>query len=136
MEKKIALNSIQTPDGTILISHHRHDYKKYQDQNGRIYIVDGGRDYLKRGFETEDFIEKSIFYDEQTDFQILREAFHWGNRGKNGDMELKYLPISEMSNSHIQAILENYSNSISGEYKELFEKEISFRKDQNISIED
>ena len=45
---KIILNSIRTPDGTILVSTHRHDYVSYKDANGALYVIDGGNDYLKR----------------------------------------------------------------------------------------
>jgi len=38
MEKKIILNRIKTPDGTILTSYHRHDYIEYIDDNGLEYI--------------------------------------------------------------------------------------------------
>ena len=41
---EIILNRIQTPDGTVLTSYYRHDYKSYQDKNGETYIVDGGND--------------------------------------------------------------------------------------------
>ncbi len=40
--KEILCNRIQTPDGTILTSHDRHDFKSYVDKNGYEYMVDGG----------------------------------------------------------------------------------------------
>jgi len=46
-ERKIVLNRIKTPDGTILTSYHRHNYVSHID-NGELYAVDGGNDYLRR----------------------------------------------------------------------------------------
>lgn len=48
MEKRIILNSIKTPDGTILVSRHRHDYVTYTDESRLEFSVDGGNEYLKR----------------------------------------------------------------------------------------
>lgn len=56
---KIILNAIETPDGTVLISAHRHDYRSHTDANGTTYVVDGGTDYLKRGGK-DDYTELSI----------------------------------------------------------------------------
>ena len=53
LEPRIVCNRIQTPDGTILISQHRHDYQIYTDKNGLEYMVDGGCDYLRRNVHYE-----------------------------------------------------------------------------------
>lgn len=39
---------IKAHDGTILVSHYRHDYKTYTDKEGRFYMIDGGQeDYVR-----------------------------------------------------------------------------------------
>lgn len=75
MEKRILLNRIKTPDGTILTSYHRHDYKTYIDKSRLTFSVDGGTAYLKRsvGFSpvftllekeiTDYFKNRGIIYD-------------------------------------------------------------------------
>jgi hypothetical protein len=45
---KIILNSIRTPDGTVLISKYRNDRVSHKDKNGLLYVIDGGNDYLRR----------------------------------------------------------------------------------------
>ncbi len=44
---QLIVNAIQTPDGTVLRSFHCHDCKTYQDANGKVYMIDGGLDYIK-----------------------------------------------------------------------------------------
>ena len=46
--RKLIQNKWQTPDGTILISKHRHDYVEYTDKNGDYYMIDGGNDYVRK----------------------------------------------------------------------------------------
>ncbi len=33
---------LETPDKTIVISRHLHDYCSYKDKNGKTYVLDGG----------------------------------------------------------------------------------------------
>jgi hypothetical protein len=46
--KNLRKNSIKCPDGVILTSRHRHDFKSHKDKNGDTYINDGGIDYIKK----------------------------------------------------------------------------------------
>lgn len=39
MERKLLVNRIQTPDGTILTSKSVHDYVTHTDANGEEYIL-------------------------------------------------------------------------------------------------
>lgn len=133
---ELAYNAIKTPDGALLFSRHRHDYVTHTDsKTGGHYSVDGGFDYIRRGYDVKDYEELSIYSNEPLDPNI-RTKFHWGNRGKNGDQPLKYKRMKDMSNSHIQAILDNVFGEKENIYKEWFERELEYRKENNIVIED
>jgi hypothetical protein len=80
------------------------------------------------------------YYTEDLDFMLNlgfepREVMLWGTYGKNLDQPLKYIFLKEMSNSHIQAVLDNVK-SISERYRKEFENELKYRKENNIKIED
>ena len=99
-EPRLILSRIQTPDGTILTSYHRHDYVTYTDANGEEYILDGGNDYQRTSVNKESFKDLSIWSD--APYEIIRENFHRGGRGKNSDEPLKWVPLSEMSDEWIK----------------------------------
>ena len=123
--RKLIKNSIRTPDGVILTSRHRHDYQSHLDKNDELYVNDGGIDYIKRSINIKSYTDLSLYSTDS--FEKLRKGIEWATYGKNGDEELKYKPISNMSTNHINAILSQYRLA---EYlKELFEKELEHRNE-------
>jgi len=135
MERQIVLNRIKTPDGTVLVSHHRYDYKTHIDKNGLEYSVDGGTYYLKRNFYIEaPYEELTLYLDDP--FEILRENVCIGGRGKDGNQPLTWTPLNKMSDEWVKACIEYNKNlgldkSISSQ---LYKKELEYRKENNISI--
>lgn len=130
----ILFNAIKTPDGTILSSKHRHDYVAYEDtQTGELYGVDGGADYFRRIGNVSDCEDLSIT--SLTPFSDIRERFHWGSRGVNGDEPIKMLRLSNLTNKHIEAILKNVFQNREGTFKKWFTEELEFRKENDINIE-
>ena len=123
--RKLILNRIRTPDGTILTSRNVHDYKCYKDKNGDTYTNDGGVEYLRRSVNVIPWEDLSLYSDDP--FEILRENITWGTYGKNGDEELHYKPISKMSSNHINSILSKIK--LADYLKELFEKEMAYRNE-------
>jgi len=102
---KILVNKIMTPDGTILISTHVHDYKTYTDVvSGEQYMVDGGNEYLRRNVNTIPYKELSVYTNDE--HILIRNEFMWGTRGKNGDQPLKYVKLKKLTQDHIEAIIE------------------------------
>lgn len=96
-------NAFYTPDGTLLQSHSRHDYKEYVDANSKTYMIDGGLDYVRRSKHGD---EKCACVYTDDDFELVRQATTWGSRGKKGDEPLRYVPVAEMSDKHIQVVLD------------------------------
>jgi hypothetical protein len=70
------------------------------------------------------------------DFDIVREAFHWGTYGESGKDELKYVPMNTMSNAHIQKILVIMVTHIPKWVEQLFVQELAHRKQNKIYIKD
>ncbi len=126
-------NSIITPDGTELISKDRHDYVVYKDKNGQVFGIDGGNEYLRR---THDAVNCGIDTSITSDSKIeeIREVFKWGSYGKEGKDQLKVRFLKELSNSHIEAILK--IDKLYEKLKEVFERELEYRKKNNINLID
>ena len=122
-ERKIVLNRIKTPDGTILTSYHRHNYVSYAD-NGELYAVDGGNDYLSRkGSNYEDL---TVYIDDS--FEKVRESFHRYNNREN-----KYVSLKDMSDEWLENLITYLEPKQSDEEfpKHLYLKESEYRKIEN-----
>ena len=131
--KRIILNRIKTPDGTILTSEHVHDYKTYVDVNGKEYMVDGGREYLRRTvWEDAPFEELSIY--EDAPFDVIREVLAWGTYGREGDQPLFFIKLYNMSDDHIRAIIRLKQGA--SWIRDFMKKELIYRIENNIIIRD
>lgn len=132
---KILLNAIKTPDGTILSSRHVHDFVTHTDTvTNKLYGVDGGPEYLKRIGEVNDCEELSIA--DNTNFEVVRERFHWGAFGKDGTEKRVNRRLKDLSDDHLQAILKNINFPENSYTKKWFSKEVDYRKDNKIFIEE
>lgn len=126
-ERFIVLNQIRTPDGTILRSLNRHHYQTYIDKNGKEYMVDGGNDYLRRNIHDDaPYDELSIYSDDS--FDVIRRSLHWGTYGPKGDQPKRYVPLFDLSNDHIRAILDTQQH-VQGQLRQWFEMELAGRED-------
>ena len=120
----IVKNSIITPDGTELVSKHVHDFNGYEDKNGKFYAVDGGKEYLRRACDEQDYEETSVYYEDPHD--KVREAFTWGTYGKNGDQPRQDKLLKDLDTDHIEAILKT-QHQIPTHVREMFETELGLR---------
>lgn len=126
---KLVANRIKTPDGTILQSYHTHDYKTYRDQNGYTYMVDGGLEYLRRSIPDAYAVGEELSVYDNDPFELIREAFHWGTRGKDGKQPLTWKPLKDLDTDHIEAIIET-QNHIPEHIWNIFDKELNWRKNE------
>ena len=120
---RLIRNAIQTPDGTILESEYRHDYKEYTDANGKTYMVDGGLDYVRRSANGDE-ISRCLYDDES--HEVQRNTLKWGSYGINGDQPLKFNTIAEMSSDHIRNVLD-YCKSVDPIIKNCMQEELESR---------
>lgn len=118
---RIVYNAIKTPDNTILVSRHRHDYKEHLDANGEVYMVDGGNEYIRRSVNKEP--AEDLIVTEDDPIEVIREVLRWGTFGKNGDQPLTYVLLKDMEDAHIKAILDNYTTV----YENVFKRELEYR---------
>lgn len=126
---KYLLNRIQTPDGTVLTSRHRHNFVEYTDKNGQYYANDGGRDYLRRLADKPDYKDLSVKDDGK--FETRRQYLEWGqNFDKNNKrlLKTKFISIKDLATDHIFAILKNVWK-ISLIYRDTFNKELDYRNE-------
>ena len=130
--KTLIRNQIKTPDGTILRSYSRHDYKEYRDKNGYIYMVDGGLSYLRRIVVREHPYEEQSLYLEDFSFVEARDIVLWGTYGIEGPAvnDIKYVPIAELGIKHIESILET-QKQISVWLRILMLEELIYREGKN-----
>lgn len=104
MDKQLVYNACRTPDGTLLVSTHRHDYVTHTDKNGETYMRDGGQDYIRCSRNIEKPEELSLTLED--DHSKVRDVVTWGTYGINGDQPLKYISVAEMETAHIIAVLD------------------------------
>jgi hypothetical protein len=133
MERQLVYNAIRTPDGTILVSYHRHDYKTHLDANGEEYMIDGGTDYIRTSVNEEP-AESLALYDDEP-FEKIREVVCRGGRGIDGKQPLKYVPLKDIDDEWLGAIIdyeEQYRPN--NRYLPIYYKELNYRNDNKISV--
>lgn len=123
-ESCIIYNAIQTPDGTILHSKSVHDYVTHLDANGEEYMNDGGKEYLRRSVNKEEYVDLSVYSD--SPFQEVRAVLTWGSFGIKGDEPLQMNILKDMSTDHINNIVANITH-IPEWHMNLFINELKWR---------
>lgn len=136
MKDKIIYNAIVTPDGTKLVSRHRHDYRTHIDEiDGLEYMVDGGLDYMRRNMSSKhSYIDLSLTM--SSPFEEQRERYEWGTRGKDGQQPLEFKILKHISNNHLEAMVEYLPEHDDFWQRKLFKRELDFRSMNNIFVED
>ena len=133
MSELLVVNALITPDGTRLQSYSHYDFKEYVDANGKTYMVDGGLSYQRRSANGDE-VDDSLFLNVD-EFAVIRDSVTWGTYGKNGDQPLRCVPVSELSNEHIQAVLDTQKN-IHPNLREVLTMELEYRIENVIEVRD
>ena len=129
-------NALRCPDGTILHSTHRWNYKTHLDATtGEIYMVDSGNSmYYRRSINEVKADDISVTT--ESPFEEQRKVFFWGTYGADGTSERKEIALCNMSTDHIEAVLRT-QNKIKGTYvEELMQNELEYRLLNNIVVND
>ena len=135
MEIQIILNRVQCKNcGEVLTSYNRHDYKTCGCENETM--VDGGTDYQRYGGKDLSLVDSSSTIYLSDDHMINRSAAHWGNRGKDGKSSLSYKSIADMSNDHVSNVIRDMAGRIAMWMEEIMINELSYRINNNITIDD
>lgn len=98
-----------TEDGvvTYLISANRHHYDRYTFKDGSFIAVDGGNDYIRRGFggNLNDKIIECFNLSEKSSKKELAQKLLWGTLGVERKGPLHYVPIHTLTQEHLKNIL-------------------------------
>lgn len=105
-----------------LVSYHRHDYKTCSCPNEAM--VDGGLDYLRYGAKDMDKVKSIALYADD-DFIEVRCYATRGSRGKDGKQPLTWIPIKDMDDDYLEAVLEYGGPEW---HLDLIRKEIKYRE--------
>ena len=116
-------NAIRTPDGTVLESRTRHDFKIHDDANGNTYMVDGGLSYHRRSANGD---EQDLTVTAEDSFKKQRLAATWGTYGKDGDQPLHYKRVADMEDGHLLAVLRTQP-AMYPQIRTLMEQELDHR---------
>lgn len=134
-KKELLVGRIQTPDGTVLSSRHRHDFVEHYDSLSKeSYFVDGGGDYLR--MSVNKIPAKNISVYTTSDFETIRQNVCRGTFDIYGNGI--YKPISKCSDEHLRCILvyneeHGFNDKV---YNWIIKRELEYRKENHFSIQD
>lgn len=127
---KLLHSSYKTPDGTVLISEHRHDYVTHKDANGKVYMLDGGTDYIKTSGYS-DVVWLCVYSSDS--IEKIRGVIGRSGYGKDGTGPFISSLLKDMSDEWVK-------NSIiftdQEHLKDIYNRELRYRKENNIIILD
>ena len=101
-------SQLTTPDGTVLVSKHRHDFVSHKDKNGKTYFLDGGTEYIRSSNNGD---EEFLTITDKSPHEQIREYLSWGTYGKSGNEPFHKILLKNLSDEHIQAIIDWVDNT-------------------------
>lgn len=131
MKNQTVFSAIITPDGTMLHSTDRHDFKCHTDtKTGRDYCIDGGNDYQKIVGTSKDL--QSIIIRIKDPISVVREIVGRGGYGVNGDESFRCCLLMNMSDSWVENSVEYVEGDECMEH--LYKQELLYRALNNITV--
>jgi hypothetical protein len=134
-EPTLLVNSIKTPDGTILTSRSIHDFVAHDDTvTGTRYALDGGLNY-RRILPGGMYQDLSVYSDDP--FEKIRESLSRLGRGKNFDKPAQWFALKEMNDNWLAELipwLEDHQPN--NRYKKYYLQEIEYRKANGITVKE
>jgi len=122
--RQIVYNAIKCLEcGETIVSRSRHDYNTCSCPNHAM--VDGGNEYERYGANDMTMIEPKYIYADDP-FEIVRKYATRGSRGVDGRQPLTYIPICDIKDDYLWAILEYGGPEW---HLDLIRKEIKYRED-------
>ena len=123
-EPTMVSSRMRTPDGTVLTSRHRHDYVTHLDANGNKYMLDGGIDYIRCSANGD---EEMLTVFDDAPHEVLRDCVFWGTYGFNGDQDLTFVTIAEMSLDHLKNCVFAKGMRMKAVIKQTMKDELEYR---------
>ncbi|WGH49606.1 hypothetical protein [Alishewanella phage vB_AspM_Slicko01] len=123
----IICNGIRCPDGTLLVSKHRHDFQSHTQEDGRRYAVDGG-DYYRRICASDSDYDPVVITIEDPHYMI-RDLFFWTSTLDADGNTIAPItkPISALTDSHIKALVDYTASDYPDWVNTIFRNELNFR---------
>lgn len=116
--------------GESLVSYHRYDFKQCGCKHQTF--IDGGLSNPRYGAVPYDKRHVETIYSDD-DFTIVRRYASRGSKGKDGKEPLTWIPLYQMTNSHLENVI-LYGGA--AWHLELISKELQYRREHNIVIEE
>lgn len=114
MKHELVYSALVTPDGTVLESLHRHDYRDhYDEKTQRRYMIDGGLDYVRRSAWGD---EEMIRVYSTEPFEKVRQYAYRVERGRGS---FGRVAICNLSNERLDQVFAELDLKLSDRDKEL-----------------
>jgi len=123
---EILRNMMRTPDGTMLHSVHRHDFREHQDANGKVYMLDGGLDYVRHSAHGDEDMFTLMSDDSH---EVIREVVTWGTYGREGDQLITHVKIVDMDTEHLQACIDGMRRYPRPAMYKVMQDELDYRRE-------
>ncbi len=138
MKNTIIFSAIETPDGTLISSNNRHDFKSHEDKlTGKTYSIDGGNDYQKISGDIKDLTSYIIRSNDP--ISVIRCITGRAGYGPDGNGEYRACLLKDMSDDWLTSSID-YVKEAQVEgcdiYADIYQRELDYRMANNLHMPD